>query len=79
MPAQTDCPQCNGTGKRNGEVCDSCNGTGKIGVADTNPDKEPDAIPYKEPDTNPDKEPDAIPYKEPDTNPHKPYNENDIK
>ena len=61
IPTETDCLQCHGTGKRNGEVCESCNGTGKIGVADTNPSKEPDAIPYKEPDTNP----------------HKPYKEND--
>ena len=63
IPTQTDCPQCYGTGKRNGEVCDSCNGTGKI------------AVTHYPPDTNPYKEPDTISYKEPDTNPHKPYKE----
>ena len=67
IPTQTECPQCHGTGKRNGEVCESCNGTGQIGVTHYPPDSDP----YKEPDN--------IPYREPDTNPHKPYKENDIK
>ncbi len=73
IPTQTDCPQCHGTGKRNGEVCDSCNGTGKIGVTHY----PPNTIPYKEPDVIPYSESDTIPYNEPDTNPHKPYKEND--
>jgi DnaJ-class molecular chaperone len=27
---EVDCPTCNGTGQRGGQVCDLCNGTKKI-------------------------------------------------
>jgi DnaJ-class molecular chaperone len=33
-PRTTECPQCHGTGVRNGETCDLCGGTGEIGVED---------------------------------------------
>lgn len=26
-----DCPDCNGTGQRNGEECDMCQGSGSVG------------------------------------------------
>lgn len=30
--AKVSCPQCSGTGKKDGEKCKRCNGSGKIAV-----------------------------------------------
>lgn len=27
---EVDCPECNGTGDKNGATCPNCNGTGKV-------------------------------------------------
>jgi DnaJ-class molecular chaperone len=46
IPEDTECPQCHGTGKRNGGICDLCGGSGRRVVTryapDTNPYEEND-------------------------------------